>query len=608
LDLEDSLKLTGPRASLTRGNRIKQHYADASTVGIAATVFALLLCLSERSISMLPRIFVLVLILASVLQFVSRWVWRAEDLLGRIGDTRMAILLCGFTGMAAAAALSLLGSFPLPDIFDEFSYLLAADTFAHGRLTNPQHPMWIHFESFFIIQTPTYASKYPPGQGLILALGQVLGHPVIGVWISTGLLCGALFWMFKQWVPTRWAVLGALLASLHPELLHWAHGYWGGQLAMAGGAMMLGAVRRSLHAPQPRDGLIAGAGIAFMAFSRPYEGFVLTAVTALVVLVWSRMRPETAPILSWARFALSSLGILLPAGLAMAFYNYRVTGQALTLPYVLHEARYNPVPLFLWQRLRPIPPYNHADFYYVYADLHRRAYDAAHTVSGFMNVVWGKTKKYTDWYFLGFTPIFALITVPAILRPDKHLRLAAIILILFYAGPLAETWASGSHYLAPAASLCFLVPLMAMRHWRVWRWKGLRLGLLFTRAVILVILFLLLRNFLTGVQVLRGPQNDWSHQRAQLIRMLDQQGGRHLVIVHYLPGHPPLEEWVYNGADIDGAAVIWARDMGAEKNRELVNYFPDRRVWLLDAGPSSGSFAPYSEALDAQVPSPQMPL
>jgi hypothetical protein len=39
---------------------------------------------------------------------------------------------------------------------------------------------------------------------------------------------------------------------------------------------------------------------------------------------------------------------------------------------------------------------------------------------------------------------------------------------------------------------------------------------------------------------------------------------------------------VHNAADIDGARVVWALDLGADEDAKLMRYYPDRIAWIVE--------------------------
>lgn len=488
----------------------------------------------------------------------------------------MSGILVFLASLLLSLALSFLVRWPRPVIGDEFSYLLAAETFAQGRLANPPHPLWQHFESLHIIQQPTYASKYPPAQGLVMAAGQAMaGAPIVGVWLSLALGCAAIYWMLLAWLKPRHALLGGLLATVHPIVLEWGQNYWGGAVAMLGGALTLGAFGRLWKSPRRRDGFILGLGLAIMANSRPFEGALLAALLAVFTLIHGGIEDWRALI---TRIAIPAALVLAPAAALMGYYNFRVTGSALRMPYAVHEETYAVAPPFLWQPARPEPGYRHESIRRFYTGYALDSYLAQRSPIGFLHKgVARKIGVLLRGYLATTVMALALLVFPWVWRRERRQRVLWLILGLFLAGVFAETWMM-PHYAAPAVGLLFLLTVDGWRLLRAWKVRGRRTGLWLARAAVL---FGLLGAVHLAFRLDRDEKTSWAWiaERSRIERELDSP---HLVIVRYGPHHNAHEEWIYNAAEIDRAKVVWAREMDEAGNRRLRQYYADRKCLLLE--------------------------
>lgn len=531
----------------------------------------------------------------------ARWFAFAERLLvAAARKPGRAILLVMLAALAGRAALLPIIPVPRPWVHDEFSYLLAGETYALGRVTNKPAPMWPHFESVHILQQPTYMSMYPPAQGLFLAAGEKLAaQPWIGVWISVVAMSGAICWMLQAWLPAPWPLIGGLLTVIRWGIFsYWINSYWGGAVPAFAGALVAGSLPRLLRGGRLRHSIILGLGLALLANSRPYEGLVFSATALLTFGIWAVRRGV------WIKLAKPGmvgafLLVLAVTSVGMLYYNWRVTAAVLKLPYVADREQYGIAPLFLLAGLKREPQYHSASLRRVY-EAEVKLYKKGRSEAGIPEAL-SKLKDFWIFYFgpLLTIPIAFLFQHSKFLKNDREKFFVFVIVILICA-LLVEVWFY-PHYASPALAVIVALILQGMRVLRGWRWKEKPSGLFLVRAIPAACL--LMCAIPAGAAGFGLHLDYWPLQwyggspdiiqPPSLTARVTEDHKKALIFVRYGPNHDVGQEWVYNKPDIHKARVVWAREIDPVSDAALIRKMPNRSVWLFEPDKRPWRLVPY---------------
>ncbi|MDR3701879.1 MAG: hypothetical protein P4L56_19675 [Candidatus Sulfopaludibacter sp.] len=476
---------------------------------------------------------------------------------------------------------------PTPDIYDEFGHLLVADTLRHFRLANPPLPRPEFFETFFVLQQPTYSSIYPIGQGLALAIGWTLfGLPWAGVLLATAAFCALCYWMLRAWTSPGWALAGGLLAVAEfGPLNQWMNSYWGGALPAMAGCLVFGALPRLRQNARTRDAVLLAVGLGLHWLTRPYESlFLFLAVALYFAPYWREWR-------RFAKVAPEAALILLTAGAITFFHNKAVTGSWTALPEKLSQDQYG-VPAALTFQSNPVPvreltPQQALDYRMQLGFRGSRG----ETLRSYLERLEYRVRYYR---FFFFPPLYlALAAFLFTLRKDRH-GWVALACLLFALG-VNFFPAFQLHYVAAVTCLFVLMSVAGLEALSTLVVRGQPAGADTARLLLLlcagqfVLWYGLHVADRSALSLALRPYETWDNinhgnpeRRIYVDQQLAQIPGRLLVLVRYSPLHPFQDEWVYNGANVADSRIVWARDLGPEADRQLEALYPGRNVLLFE--------------------------
>ncbi len=508
---------------------------------------------------------------------------RLRILIGRpIGRHPWLTAAVLFVAVALATGLPWSGGIPnlgLHAWHDCESNLLQARLIAEGRLSRPglEHPAF--FRTIHVLVTPIYCSKYPPGYPALMAAGLRVGCVE---WIPPILVGAAIAasWLFGRRILGRWlGLLGALALATCPLVIELGMIQMSNTLSFLLGVLILGlwaSRAREPGVPSSRRGLLIGLLLAGMFVTRSLDAVALGLVLAVAHLSIHGLG-RAAP---WRWVAMIGLGSL-PGAVGLFAYHHATTGDWLRGPYMMYEQQQNYLGQFLHEQVRPPPnldslPVNVRKVAEEFNLPAQRAHTAVH-----LPVAVGE--RFAE---LSRNLGHALLLLPLAVFPAAFRCRASRPMLGLCAGYFAV-------YLLHAFNQPrFLAPVLVGLVW------AMLAGLAGVRprrtAALLQVLLLLLLATSAFAAVHRQTTSGFDGQTRRFHDALATlPSGPKLIFVHYAPDHSYHREFVYNQPDLDRAEHVFAHDLGAQRNPELIAAYPDRAVFIYDE--AARSMRPYPQ-------------
>jgi 4-amino-4-deoxy-L-arabinose transferase-like glycosyltransferase len=477
--------------------------------------------------------------------------------------------------MAAAVALGVFEG--MPHLEDEQANYFQARVFAGGEIAAPAPPSRdAFFIPFTIVRDGLWFGKYTPGYPLVLAAGVLLGAPWLVNALASALALAGVFLLGRDLFGADAGLLAAALGAVSPAFIILSGSLLPHPVTMAASVFFAWAFLRARRPGETRAAgfaLLAGAALGLAVLSRPWTAFGI-ALPFIGIALFDLVRTVSgrSALRAFLRAYVPFIIVCLAVCALLPLYNSIVTGSPFTNTYTL------------WW------PFDTVGF----GPGTGRAAGGHTPVTALVNAWWDLfafQTALTGWPApLGFPLVVLPLIMGLLLAPrsrnDLLLLFPPLALILIYLAYWARAGEFyGGRYYSEGMPFLWLLAARGLLKFSAGKWR-LRL----VRAVLPIflvwsILFQIEPRLLRG----RGLYGITREYSSAVIT-----AGLHdaLVFVH-------IRRWTdyaafawLNDPDLDGD-VIFVRDLGGDRNAQMIRVFPGREVFFFDRDANNGRLIPY---------------